>query len=331
MAKVISPFQIRGSIGDLVFFVNEFGQQVKEKSGPREWHVKNQDSFKNAHRNAAEWKQATAAAKLLRAAAGSLLNGVKNMRLSGRMNAPMLQAIQADPTHDWGEREIGRGDPSVLTGFEFNHNLSLDDALPLNVENCYTIAADRVSLQIPAFRLRKKKGLPAKATHYRLVSAMLAVDFDTRRCVRDIQKSPLQAMGRKAGAAFCAQHVPATVTPGSFWLLGIEFYTMEKGEPVLVKGGALRVMQWITPAHVEEVGVAEEVVQEPLDLKETGVREEVPVQEEAVVPPLTTSTPTPVPVVQFNYVGKRQQSGKVVYEVGQAGWQGNNTPIRSIQ
>lgn len=299
MAKVISPFQIRGSIGDLTFFVNEFGQQVKAKSGPGEWHIKTQDSFKNAHRNAAEWKRATAAAQQLRIAMGNLLDGVKNMRLSGRMIAQMLQAIQADPVHDWGERVIEAGDPSVLTGFEFNHNLSLDDALPLNVEHCYTVDAGKVSLQLPAFRLRKKKVLPPKATHYQLISCMLTVDFDKRRSRQDIQESPLLAMGRQNGAPFCAEHVLASDTPGCFWLLGIKFYTTVNDKPVLLKGGALRVMRWVGPAQAEEVGVAEEGAKEPLDVKETDVREEVLVKEEPlmqekpVVAPLTTTTLTP--------------------------------------
>ncbi|NII28645.1 hypothetical protein HB364_26415 [Pseudoflavitalea sp. X16] len=323
MAKVISPFQIRGSIGDLTFFVNEFGQQVKAKSGPTEWHIKNKGSFKNAHRTAAEWKRATAAAQRLRVAMGSLLDGVKNMRLSGRMIAQMLKVIQADPVHDWGEREIEAGDPSVLTGFEFNHNLSLDDALPLNVENCYTVDAGKVSLQIPAFRLRKKKVLPPKATHYRLVSCMLTVDFDNRRSRQDKQESPLLAMGRQSGAPFCPEHVLASDAPGCFWLLGIKFYTMENDKPVLLKGGALRVMQWMGPACVEEVGVAEEGAQ-----KEVSVKEEPVMQEEPVVAPLTTTTPTSTPVVQFNYVSNGQQSGNVVYQVGQQEWYGTSSRVQ---
>jgi hypothetical protein len=333
MAKVISPFQIRGSIGDLTFFVNEFGQQVKPKSGPTEWHIKKQGSFKNAHRNAAEWKRATAAAQRLRMAMGSLLDGVKNMRLSGRMIAQMLKVIQADPVHDWGERVIGAGDPSVLTGFEFNHNLSLDDALPLNVENCYTVDAGKVSLQVPAFRLRKKKVLPPKATHYQLVSCVLTVDFDKRRSRQDKQESPLLAMGRQSGAPFCPEHVLASDTPGCFWLLGIKFYTMVNDQPVLLKGGALRVMQWIASTHTEEVGVAAEGAQESLEVKKTGVREEVLVkkepvmQEKPVVAPLTTTTLTPIPVVQFNYVSNGQQRGNVVYQVGQQGWYGVSSTV----
>jgi hypothetical protein len=343
MAKVIAPFKLRGSIGDLTFYENEFGPQAKPKGRPTEWHIKNQDSFKRALRYAAEWKRATAAAKLFRAAIGSLLNGVKNIRLSGRMNAPMVQAVHADPVHDWGERMISFGNLLTLVDFEFNHKLSLDDALPLNVENCYTIDADKVWLQIPAFRLRKKKGLPPGATHYRLVSGVVTVDFDKQSYHRDIQEGPLQAMGRKAGEAFCVEHALTAATPGCFWLLGIEFYTMEKDKPKLIKGGALRVMQWWGTAReetvVQEEGAVmtdaavqkdelvkeEPAVKEELSVTEEGVPEKLEVKEEPGVAPLAATTPTPTTVVQFNYVSNGQQNGNVVYQVGQQGWYGTSS------
>lgn len=344
MAFVIAPFKIKGLLGGLSYFENEFGSQVKEKGGPTEWHIKHQKSYKNALRNAEEWKRATAGAKLLRAAMGGLRNGVKSMRLSGRMNGPMLQAIKADPVHDWGERMISYGDLSALVGFEFNHRLSLEDALPLNVEHCYTVEADKISLQLPAFRLRKKKGLPPDATHYRLVSGVIMVDFDKRRYQRDIQVSPLQAMGRKAGEAFCVEHVLSASTPGSFWMLGIEFYTMKNDKPMLIKGGALRVMQWMGTVRKEEI-VGEEVrdavpemtvvkekatVQEASSVAKKGASEKLEVKEEPVVAPLTATTPTPAPVVQFNYVSSGQQSSNVAYEVGQQGWYGTSSGVRQM-
>jgi hypothetical protein len=305
MAKIISPFKISGSLGGMVFYENEFGPQVKTKGGPSDWHMKNHENFKNARHNATEWKRATAGSRLLRAAIGNtLLNGVKNMRLSGRMNAPLLQVIKLDPVHDWGERMINTGNLSLLEGFELNHALSLEDALPLNVENCYTVDADKVLLEIPAFRLRKKKGLPSQATHYRLVSCVLTVDFDQRCYHRDMQTGPLQAMGRKAGAAFNAEHALAASTAGRFWLLGIEFYTMEKDGPSLVKGGALRIMQWMGPVYTEEAATT------PTHI------------------PVPTPTPAPTPMVQFNYVSSGQQNGAVVYQMGQQGWYGTSSGMK---
>lgn len=264
MAKVISPIKLIGSIGDITFFENEYGPQAKSKGGPTEWQVKNLDQFANTRRNATEMKRATAVSRLTRAALGSLRHSVKNIRLSGRMIGQLLDVLQSDPVHDKGERVVASGDLSLLRGFEFNHKLSLDDALPLNVENAYAIEEGRVIIDIPAFRLRKKKALPADATHYRLVSCVLSIDYEKGTYRQDKQVGAFQAMGRKAGAPFCLEQlVQPDNEQGSFWLLGIEFYKMVKEEPVLVKGGALRVMEWIgKAAPVEGMSAVPEVVEE---------------------------------------------------------------------
>lgn len=253
MAKVISPFKLSGSLGGLTFFENEYGPQVKEKGGPTKWQVQHLDRFANTRHNAAEWKRATAASRLTRAALGNLRDSVKNIKLSGRMIGRLLAVLKADRVHDRGERVVASGDLSLLAGFEFNYKLSLDDALPLNIANCMAVQPGKVAVNIPAFRLRKKKALPADATHYRLVSCLLTIDFEKRTYRQDKQAGELQAMGRQAGEGFCIEQV---VQPdneqGCFWLMGIEFYKMVNEKPVLVKGGALRVMEWIGQACVDE-------------------------------------------------------------------------------
>jgi|GEM_PF-776172 len=264
MAKVISLFELSGSVGNTTFCKNDFGVHMKMKGGPTEWQVKHLDRFANTRNNAAEWKRITAASKLARKAMGNLLLSVKNMGLSSRMNGQLFAVLRSDPVHDWGERVISCGDLSKLSGFEFNHQLSLDDALPINPEHCYSLEAGKVVVNMPACRLRKKKGLPADATHYRFVSGVITVDFDKKTYTNDKQVSELQAMGRTAGSAFCVEHMvqPAN-EQGCFWLLGIEFYKMVNERPVLVKGGALRVMEWIGKASPGEcVGVTPAVVGE---------------------------------------------------------------------
>jgi hypothetical protein len=322
MAKVISPFKLKGAIGDIVFYENEYGPQARQKGSPTEWHIKHQDSFKNALRTGAEWKRATAAAKLLRYATGGLLKSVTGMGTNGHFNKALLSAIKADKIHGLGERVIGSGNPGLLTGLELSYKLSLDDALPLNPEHCFTVEGGKISLQVPAFRLRKKKALPGTATHYRLVSAVLRIDFEKNDYDRDIKAGPLQAMGRKAGEAFSVEHVLPEDSADRFWLLGIEFYRMENEKPKLVRGGALRVMQWVKP--VKKVVVPVEAV-EKAEVVAQGLTVE---KEESVEIPLAGSTPTPSPGVQCNYVGSGQQRDNVVYQVGKQGWFGRSSGIR---
>ncbi|MBO9562233.1 MAG: hypothetical protein J7621_05635 [Niastella sp.] len=272
MAKILSPFEIHGSVGNTTYFKNEYGQQMKEKGGPTAWQVKNLDRFTNTRLNAAEWKHATGASRLLRHALGDLLRSIKNIRLSGRMNGLLLAVLKDDLIHDYGKRVVSAGNLSKLAGFEFNHHLPLENALPLNIENCFSLEAGKLALDVPAFRIRKKKGIPKDATHYRLVSCILSIDFDKRTYHQDRQVSALHAMGRKAGSAFVIEQVvQPSNEQGCFWLMGIEFYKLVNEQPVLVRGGALRVMEWIASeprsvgfdglgGHVEQTEVLQTAV-----------------------------------------------------------------------
>jgi hypothetical protein len=310
MAKVKAPFKLKGSIGDLTFYENEYGPQVKTKSSPTKWHMKHHKGFANARRNAAEFKRAGKGALLLRQALGKpLLKGFTTMRLNGRMMRPFVKAVKADPIHEWGERNLVAGDLSGLTGFEFNHTLPLDDALPLNVENHYTIEDGHIRLQLPAVRIRKKDALPETATHYRLVCCLLTLDFATGRYHRELQTSDHLPMGRKAGAAFCAAHTIAADTPGCCWLLGVEFYKIEDGHPTLLKGGALRVMQWFGP-KAPAVAVAEELASAASAVQQ------------AVVVPANLVSPSPLVAVRAAAIDTGQTTPASSYQPWPWLWDG---------
>ncbi|AXY74411.1 hypothetical protein D3H65_10675 [Paraflavitalea soli] len=246
MARYVSNIEIHGSIGGQTYFTNGYGKQVKEKGSPSAHAMKHGANFLNTRRNAAEFGRAAAASKLFRQAMGPVLAGVNNQRLSSRMVGWLHDVIMGDRIHDKGERTMSAGDFSGLAGFEFHVDRELDDVLPFNTANHLSREAGKVKIDIPAFRLRKKKSIPVEATHYRLVSCLLTIDFDKRRFVRDIQEGPLCVMGRAAGAGFCVeQEIPPVDEQGCFWLVGIAFYQLVGETVKLVKGGAMRVVEWI--------------------------------------------------------------------------------------
>lgn len=246
MARYVSNIEIHGSIGNQTYFTNAYGKQVKSTGSPSAHAMKYGANFLNTRRNAAEFKRASEAAKLFRQAMGPVLAGVNNQRLSSRMVGWLHDVIMGDRIHDKGERTMSAGDFTGLAGFEFHVDRELDDVLPFNTGNHLSREAGKVTIDIPAFRLRKKKSIPAEATHYRLVSCLLTIDFDKRKFTRDIQEGPLCVMGRAAGAGFCVeQEVPPVDEQGCFWLVGISFYQLVGETVKLVKGGAMRVVEWI--------------------------------------------------------------------------------------
>lgn len=249
MARYKSHIEYSGSIDNLTFYKNDYGNQVKSKGSPSEHAMKHGKNFDNPRRNAAEFARAGAASKLFHQAMGPVLAGVNNQRLSGRMIGWLHDVIKGDRIHDKGERIMSAGDFSGLAGFELNVNRELDDVLPLNSANHLSLEGGKAKVDIPAFRLRKKKSIPEGATHYRLISCLLTIDFDKKQFTRAVQEGPLCAMGRTAGAGFCVeQEIPAMDQQGCFWLVGIAFYKLVDEKPKLVKGGAMRVVEWIGAA-----------------------------------------------------------------------------------
>ncbi|WP_276483270.1 hypothetical protein [Paraflavitalea pollutisoli] len=246
MAKLDGLLKLRGSVGGLTFVRGEHGETyVKEKSGPRPCRLKDGEDFANSRRAAAEFKTSGKATRTFRYAMDRLLAGVEGRSLTGRINAWLLRAIQSDAVNEWGYRRVEAGDLTVLEGFEFNESLPLEELLPLNLRDRVPAGRDEARISVPGFRLRRAdKNVPKLATHFRMVSAMIFVDFDKHTYSRAVRVGPMTAIGRKSGADFDFDHgiVPK---PGelSFWLLGVEFVRQEGDKPVVVRGGAVRCMR----------------------------------------------------------------------------------------
>ncbi|WP_315814265.1 hypothetical protein [Paraflavitalea speifideaquila] len=63
-------------------------------------------------------------------------------------------------------------------------------------------------------------------------------------------------MGRKAGAGFeVEQKVPVVDEQGCSWLVGIVFYKLVGDKARLVKGGVMRVMEWIGGERIDLITI----------------------------------------------------------------------------
>ena len=244
MAKLISPLKIKGTIDDLTF--RQCGNEiiVQAKPGPTREQVLNSPRCALTRRNAGEFKLAIKDSALLRRALGETLQGVRDMGLNGRMNGLLHRVSRTDVYSEYGYRHAGAGDMSLLGGFEFNQELSLDKALPVPVEHSLDVASGVVHLSIPSFIARRKKAYPKGATHFRIVSCAAVVDFVQDYYANTIKTTELLPLGRKTSETICQDH-RLTAKPGEVLLqvVGIEFYQVENGKPVLLKGGAMRILE----------------------------------------------------------------------------------------
>jgi hypothetical protein len=263
MAKIISPLQLSGSIGDLTISQTKFGGIAGLKPGPSREKVLTHENFRRTRRNAGEFKLAIAAATLLRRALGDAIASVRHPLLSAHMNKLLRQAAMPDPKNDLGFRCAAQGDAGLLAGFEFNYELSLDKAMPVDFAHSLDVVTGTVQLEIPSFIARRKKGFPKGATHFRIVSCAAIVDFAHDSYANHIKTSELLPLGKKTPEAICLEH-RLKVEPNEVLLqvMGMEFYKVEHGKSVLLKGGAMRILEAVRMEAVQPTCANEGDVQE---------------------------------------------------------------------
>ena len=244
MAKVISLLQLRGSIDDLTFRKTEDGTIAGRKPGPTRERVLTYEHFKRTRRNAAEFQLAIRDARLLRHALGQALNGRRGSSMNGRMNGLFYTAARQDDVSDLGARRAYKGGIGLLTGFDFNKQLSLEHALPAPLMHQLDVATGACQVKIPSFIARKRKGFPPEATHFRIVSGVAMMDFLCPNYRHDVQESKLLPLRTKTPEGICFEH---QLEPGEgkvmVQVLGMEFYKLVNGKEVLIKGSAVRILE----------------------------------------------------------------------------------------
>jgi len=244
MAKYESIVTIRGTIDDLTFRNTAEGNIVGRKTGPTREKVLTHENFKRTRNNASEFKQAVHDARLLRRALGSLLDGVRCTTLNGHVNGLLYRVCKADKEHDYGSRSAAGGDVGILTGFDLNKKLSLDTVLPMQLVHRLDGATGMMKVRIAPFIAYKRKGYSKEATHFRMVSGGVVLNFRDNRYSNNIQTSGLLPLSRKTPGDICLEH-QLNGKEGDVFIqvVGIQLYKLVNGKEVLVKGGAVRILE----------------------------------------------------------------------------------------
>jgi hypothetical protein len=244
MGKLISPLKIRGTVDDVCYRLTEDGVIVQSKPGPTAEQVRTGKNFDLTRRNASEFGRATKDAMLLRHSLGYVVRAVKHARLSSHMNKVLHRIAKSDKVSEFGSRHADAGNLQLLAGFDYNHLLGVDMALPVPLGHSLDATTGAVQLTVPGCIVRRKKALfPAAATHFKIVSCAGAVDFNRQRFASDIAQSELLPLSKKMPELRLKHSLQAE--PGQVMLhtVGIVFYKVEDGEATLLRGGALKIVQ----------------------------------------------------------------------------------------
>ncbi len=243
MARQVSYLKIKGTLDTLTFYKTMDGHLVKTKGGVDASRIANDASFQRTRENGAEFGTAGVAGKLIRAGLKAYLMNASDTKLPSRLVQALMLVIQGDTTNARGERTVTDGDLSMLQGFDFN----IDGKIKTCLFAPYVATIDRptgkLTVNVPSFIPINMVTAPTGATHFKLVSAGLEVDFDGETYIVDTQESAIMPWDNTATAVInLIASVTAASTHKLFLALGIAYYQEVNGVQYSLKSGAFNAL-----------------------------------------------------------------------------------------
>lgn len=246
MARQQGIIPLKGTIGNITFYKSGDGYLAREKGGIDASRIANDPAFQRTRENGAEFGRAGSGSKVLRTAFRQLLQHSADRLMTSRLTRSMLTVIKADATNERGQRNIIDGEAELLQGFEFNTRGKLTATLYAP----YTTGIDRTAgtlvVTIPSFVPGNMIQAPAGTTHFKIVSAGAAIDFENKTYEVQQQETANLPWDATATSAISLDH---SVTPNStrplFLVLGIEFLQEVNGNVYPLKNGAFNALSLV--------------------------------------------------------------------------------------
>jgi hypothetical protein len=239
MARQKGIMKLEGTIGDVSFYKTSDGFLAREKGGVDKERIKNDPAFQRTRENGSEFGRAGRSGRVLRTAFRLLLQNAADKKVTSRLTKEMIKVIQSDPTNERGSRTPTEGDLNLLNGFDFN----ISGKLSATLFTPYVVSVDRVAgelaVNVPGFVPGNTIIGPQGATHFKIVSAGAAIDFEEETFEVSVTKTNDIVLGNQVENAIdLVNAVPANSQLGLFMVMGLEFVQEVNGEMYPLKTGS---------------------------------------------------------------------------------------------
>ena len=246
MAQQKGLIKLKGTMGGITFYKTQDGYLAREKGGGEAERIANDPNFQRTRENGEEFGRAGKAGKLLRNSIRVLLQKASDRYMVGRLTALMVKVIQMDQTNTRGQRNVIDGESELIQGFEFNLNAKLGNTVYAPYSGTIDRVAGTLTVDVPSFVPANMIAAPGGATHFKLVSGGVEVDFENESFVVDLQESSVLPWDSATTAAISlANAVTANSTHPLFLVFGIEFYQSVNGQMYPLKNGAFNSLSVI--------------------------------------------------------------------------------------
>lgn len=225
MAQQKGILPLKGTIGNITFYKSKDGYMAREKTSVNADRIANDPAFARTRENGAEFGRAGKAGKVLRTALRSLLLNTSDSRMLSRLTREMMKVIQADATNERGLRNVIDGEAELLEGFEFNASSKLGTSLFVPFTPNINRVSGELSIAIPSFVPVNMVAAPSGATHFKLVSAGVEIDFESKTYVVAFGNSGSLPINSTATAVLNLSHQVTATARNHFFLYWVLSFT----------------------------------------------------------------------------------------------------------
>jgi hypothetical protein len=213
-------------------------EKTTSSNGLTAERIKNDPAFERTRENSEEFTRAVKAAKLLRDIFRDVTVNAKDIKTHNRLTTAANRVIQSDPINERGKRTVTDGDPRRLKGFNFNQRAGIRDVLFVKCPVSFNRVSGELTVTIPSFVPASSTAPARGATHFRIMAAATAVNFETEEYEYDKQTTAeLPLDNNPTLATTLTLALPANSTDIVVAALGIEFYQKVNGKHYELKSG----------------------------------------------------------------------------------------------
>jgi hypothetical protein len=219
----------------------------KKKAVVNRKRVLTDPAFARTRENNAEFTRAAKANGLLRRAFALGLPNKADRYVSARLTKTMFNILQSDQVNDRGKRSVSQGVLSILEGFNFNRDTSLQNVLRAPYSITFNKEAMQVTISFPLFISKAMIETGSGANAYMLSAMAASLHFEkeifpvepVQTDVLDISRTPHKDLQLKLPDI--DQQPDDTIIVA----LGIEFFHNSSGsiQQIAKKHNALAVVK----------------------------------------------------------------------------------------
>lgn len=236
MARQTGIFPITGTLGGLSFYRHkQYGYLVRQKGGVDGKRFREDAAFARSRENSAAFGRASQCGRVVRRALHPWLHR-GDCTMVNRLTTAMLRALQADVHHPRGEQTVQDGAPEQLVGFRFNAITPLTWFIPQPQTRWDGRMLEvKVEPQDITF--------PAAATHVRLLTIALAVNFETLTATPTVRDRLLTSAAARTFTEVFMHPVEHADASHLFVLAGVSFYQEVSGTVSLLHDCTLHALE----------------------------------------------------------------------------------------